>query len=194
MEDKPRYSRNSDIIELAIAMASRPQGVTIKDIQAEYGVSRRTAERMRDSLINVFPQIEELEIDDPINAKHWGFTNHALLPLISFSPKEIANIEQYERRTTNKEVKSELKATIDKIKLLSQKRNRTIEENIEKVSLKFPEWELDFEDDLGFQRTKISEKEYENDDWKRDYKEDSSVDEDTLINEMFTSLRIKEYD
>ena len=70
----------------------------------------------------------------------------------------------------------------------------TIEENIEKVSLKFPEWELDFEDDLGFQRTKISEKEYENDDWKRDYKEDSSVDEDTLINEMFTSLRIKEYD
>jgi hypothetical protein len=70
----------------------------------------------------------------------------------------------------------------------------TIEENIEKVSLKFPEWELDFEDDLGFQRAKISEKEYENDDWKRDYKEDSSVDEDTLINEMFTSLRIKEYD
>lgn len=70
----------------------------------------------------------------------------------------------------------------------------TIEENIEKVSLKFPEWELDFEDDLEFQRAKISEKEYENDDWKRDYKEDSSVDEDTLINEMFTSLRIKEYD
>ena len=40
------------------------------------------------------------------------------------------------------------------------------EENIEKVSLKFPEWELDFEDDLGFQRAKISEKEYETDDWK----------------------------
>lgn len=68
------------------------------------------------------------------------------------------------------------------------------EENIEKVSLKFLEWEFDFEDDLGFQRTKISEKEYENDDWKRNYKEDSSVDEDTLINELVTSLRIKEYD
>lgn len=69
-----------------------------------------------------------------------------------------------------------------------------IEENIEKVSLKFPEWELDFEDDLGLQRTRISAKEYENDDWKREFKEDSMVDEDTLINEMFTSLRIKEYD
>ena len=131
MEDKPRYSRNSDIIELAFAMAARPQGITIKEIEEEYGVSRRTAERMRDSLINIFPQIEELEIDEQYNVKHWGFTNHAILPLVSFTPKEIANIEQYERRTTNKEVKAELKTTVDKIKLLSQKRNRSIEDNIE---------------------------------------------------------------
>ena len=131
MEDKPRYSRNSDIIELAFAMAARPQGITIKEIEAEYGVSRRTAERMRDSLINIFPQIEELEIEDQYNTKHWGFTNQAILPLISFSPKEIANIEQYQRRTTNKEVKAELQNTVDKIKLLSKKRNRTIEDNIE---------------------------------------------------------------
>ena len=131
MEDKPRYSRNSDILELAFAMASRPQGVTIKDIEMEYGVSRRTAERMRDSLINIFPQIEELEIEDQYNAKHWGFTNHAILPLVSFTPKEIVNIEQYERRTTNKEVKSELKSTIDKIKLLSKKRSHSVEQNIE---------------------------------------------------------------
>ena len=102
MEDKPRYSRNSDILELAFAMAARPQGITIKDIETEYGVSRRTAERMRDSLINIFTQIEELEIEDQYNTKHWGFTNHAILPLVSFTPKEIANIEQYERRTTNK--------------------------------------------------------------------------------------------
>jgi DNA-directed RNA polymerase specialized sigma subunit len=51
-------------------MAARPQGVTIKDIEAEYGVSRRTAERMRDSLINIFPQIEELEIEDQYNSLH----------------------------------------------------------------------------------------------------------------------------
>ena len=131
MEDKPRYSRNSDILELAFAMAARPQGITIKEIEEEYGVSRRTAERMRDSLINIFPQIEELEVEDKYNIKHWGFTNHALLPLISFSPKEIANIEQYERRTTNHEVKRELKQTIDKIKLLASKRAGSIENNIE---------------------------------------------------------------
>ena len=131
MEEKPRYSRNTDILELAFAMASRPQGITIKEIEEEYNVSRRTAERMRDSLMLVFPQIEELEIDEQYNTKHWGFTNHSILPLISFTPKEIANIEQYQRRTTNKEVKSELQKTVDKIKLLSQKRNHTIENNIE---------------------------------------------------------------
>ena len=120
MEDKPRYSRNTDILELAFAMASRPQGITLKEIETEYHVSRRTAERMRDSLMNVFPQIEELEIEDQYNTKHWGFTSHAILPLVSFTPKEIANIEQYQRRTTNKEVKEELQKTIDKIKLLSQ--------------------------------------------------------------------------
>ena len=131
MEDKPRYSRNTDILELAFAMASRPQGITLKEIETEYHVSRRTAERMRDSLMNVFPQIEELEIEDQYNTKHWGFTSHAILPLVSFTPKEIANIEQYQRRTTNKEVKEELQKTVDKIKLLSQKRNNSIENNIE---------------------------------------------------------------
>jgi len=47
--DKPRYSRVSDILDLAIFMSSKLQGVTIKDIQERYNVSRRTAERMRDS-------------------------------------------------------------------------------------------------------------------------------------------------
>ena len=36
MEDKPRYSRNSDILELAFAMAARPQGITLKEIEEEY--------------------------------------------------------------------------------------------------------------------------------------------------------------
>ena len=55
-ENKPRYSRVSDIIDLATFMASKIQGITIKDIIERYNVSRRTAERMRDSLLNIFPQ------------------------------------------------------------------------------------------------------------------------------------------
>ena len=112
--DKPRYSRISDILDLAIFMSSKPLGVTISEIAERYKVSRRTAERMRDSLTCIFPQVDEIETADL--QKHWGFTNYSIAQLISFSPKEIANIEQYQRRTTNKELKEELSKTAEKIK------------------------------------------------------------------------------
>ena len=44
MDDKPRYSRVTDIIELIILMQSKVAGVSLNDIQEEFNVSRRTAE------------------------------------------------------------------------------------------------------------------------------------------------------
>ncbi|MDY6363606.1 MAG: WYL domain-containing protein [Cyanobacteriota bacterium] len=129
MSDKPRYSRVSDMIELAVYMASKVQGITINDIMKYYGVSRRTAERMRDSLICIFSDIEEIETSD--GYKHWGFTSNRISSLISFSPKEIANLEQVQRRTTNKELKSELNGTITKIKALTNKNKNSLQDNIE---------------------------------------------------------------
>lgn len=129
MLDKPRYSRVSDIIDLAAYMASKVQGITISDIMERYNVSRRTAERMRDSLLNIFPEIDEIETSDTL--KHWGFSNNVISSLINFQPKEIANLEQMQRRTTNKELKKELNNTITKIKALTNKRQTNAEENIE---------------------------------------------------------------
>ena len=129
-ETKPRYSRVSDIIELATFMASRIQGITIKDIMERYNVSRRTAERMRDSLLNIFPQIIELdEVQD--GHKHWGFADYSIKELVSFSPKEIANLGILQERTTNKELKEELGKTIDKIKSLQVKKQNSLQSNIE---------------------------------------------------------------
>ena len=128
-EDKPRYSRVSDILDLAVFMSSKIQGVTIKEIAERYNVSRRTAERMRDSLTCIFPSIDEIETDDA--QKHWGFTNYSISNLITFSPKEIANIEQLQRRTTNKELKDELGKTVEKIKSLTRKNLNNVENNIE---------------------------------------------------------------
>lgn len=129
MNDKPRYSRISDILDLAVFMSSKLQGITIKDIEERYNVSRRTAERMRDSLTCIFPSIEEIETDDI--QKHWGFVNYSISNLITFDTKEIANIEQYQRRTTNKELKEELGKTVEKIKAFNRKNAITIENNIE---------------------------------------------------------------
>jgi len=79
--------------------------------------------------MNIFPEVDEIETND--NLKHWGFTNNVISSLISFKPKEIANIEQLQRRTTNKELKKELTDTITKIKALANKRQNNAEENIE---------------------------------------------------------------
>lgn len=67
----------------------------------------------------------------------------------------------------------------------------SLEDNINKISLKFPDWEIDFEEDLECQRMKLSERAYEREEWERDKVEDTSVDEDIMIHEMFTSLRVK---
>lgn len=131
-KDKPRYSRVSDIIDLAVFMASRASGVTLQDIQKRYeNISRRTAERMRDSLTAIFPQIDEIETDDL--KKHWGFIDYSIKELIAFSPKEIANIEQIQRRTTNQEMKEELSKTVEKLKALNRKNLNTVENNIELI-------------------------------------------------------------
>lgn len=128
-EDKPRYSRVSDILDLAIFMSSKIQGITISDIIERYNVSRRTAERMRDSLTSIFPSVDEIETVGV--QKHWGFTNYSIANLITFSPKEIANIEQLQRRTTNKEMKEELGKTVEKIKSLSRKNSNSINVDVE---------------------------------------------------------------
>ena len=63
MDDKPRYSRVTDIIELIILMQSKVAGVSLNDIQEEFDVSRRTAERMRHSVLNLLPQVGEIPTD-----------------------------------------------------------------------------------------------------------------------------------
>lgn len=127
-ENKPRYSRISDILDLAVFMQSKILGVTIKDIQERYNVSRRTAERMRDSLTCIFPQVDEIETNDL--QKHWGFTNYSISSLISFTTEEIGNIEQQQRRTTNKEAKAEIGKALDKMKAINRKSNRNIEDDV----------------------------------------------------------------
>ena len=128
-EDKPRYSRVSDILDLAVFMSSRFQGVTINEIAQRYNVSRRTAERMRDSLTNIFSQVGEIETDDI--QKHWGFLNYSISQLITFTPEEIGNIEQQQRRTTNKEAKQALYSAIEKMRAISQKTVRKIDNEVE---------------------------------------------------------------
>jgi predicted DNA-binding transcriptional regulator YafY len=55
-----RYDKTRKILELARALASSAEGLTLDDMCRVAGRGRRTAERMRDTIRDVFPQIEEI--------------------------------------------------------------------------------------------------------------------------------------
>ena len=128
MENKPRYSRISDILDLAIFMQSKTEGVTIKEIADRYNISRKTAERMRDSLMCIFPQIDEIPTQDSF--KHWGFTNFPLNNLVTFSNDELALIRQL-KSTANSEIADRLKKILEKIEALNNKNSVNLEDKIE---------------------------------------------------------------
>lgn len=128
MDDKPRYSRVTDIIELIILMQSKVAGVSLNDIQEEFNVSRRTAERMRDSVLNLLPQVGEIPTDSRV--KRWGFINYSMNELVSFSKDEIATLEKL-KQNCDKISKKDLSTITNKIKTLNQTKLNSLEQEIE---------------------------------------------------------------
>ncbi|WP_333587858.1 helix-turn-helix transcriptional regulator [Phenylobacterium sp.] len=58
-----RHEKAALLLELARALAATAEGLTLDEMAERIGVGRRTAERMRDALRDLFPQMED--IDDP---------------------------------------------------------------------------------------------------------------------------------
>jgi predicted DNA-binding transcriptional regulator YafY len=58
-----RHDKAGGLLALARALAASAEGLTLEEMAREAGVGRRTAERMRDALWGLFPQMEE--VPDP---------------------------------------------------------------------------------------------------------------------------------
>lgn len=128
MEDKPRYSRITDLIELIVFMSSKLEGVSLNDIQEHFNVSRRTAERMRDSVLFALPQVEE--IPSVGRVKRWGFPTYSLSELVYFSSDEIAFLEKL--KTNCDDVSGcELQEIITKLKALNRRKLPELKEHVE---------------------------------------------------------------
>jgi predicted DNA-binding transcriptional regulator YafY len=54
-----RHEKAGGLLELARSLAASAEGLTLEEMAREAGVGRRTAERMRDALWTLFPQMEE---------------------------------------------------------------------------------------------------------------------------------------
>ena len=128
MKDKPRYSRITDLIDLIVFMSSKLNGVSLNDIQERFNVSRRTAERMRDSLMIALPQIEEIPSDERV--KRWGFPNCGFGELVYFTPSEIAFLEKLKTHCDGISA-VELQGIITKLKAFNHRKLTKMEEQAE---------------------------------------------------------------
>ena len=109
-------------------MLSKLNGVSLNDIQERFNVSRRTAERMRDSVLSILPQVDEIETNE--RCKRWGFTNYSLNELVSFSNENIAFLENL-KPACDKMSQTELDEILTKIKALKYKHNKMDENQVE---------------------------------------------------------------
>ena len=62
-----RHEKAGRLLELARMLASTAEGLTLDEMAERLGVGRRTVERMRDAVREVFPQLEE--VDDPLTRR-----------------------------------------------------------------------------------------------------------------------------
>ena len=85
-----RYEGLTNIVKLAIRMQGLRGGMTLDEIETEFGVSRRTAERMRDAVQEAFGVLELAEHDD--NKRHWRLRSDALRRLVPLSAGELAEL------------------------------------------------------------------------------------------------------
>ena len=92
MREQSRLRKAEEIIELAMMFQNSFRGLCISDIQEHFECSRRSAERMKTLLFDMFPEkIEEVESND--RKKRWRFAKGTMNSLITFNADDFANLE-----------------------------------------------------------------------------------------------------
>ncbi len=58
-EPRVRFEKLETLLRVALDMRGNADGLSLAEIERDYAVSRRTAERMRDAIERVFPQMKQ---------------------------------------------------------------------------------------------------------------------------------------
>jgi len=86
----PRLEKTQDVLRLAHEMQGTAVGVSLPDIMERFEVSRRTAERMRDAVCGVFPQVEEFALGDGL--KRWRIPSRTGMAVVPVTADELATL------------------------------------------------------------------------------------------------------
>ena len=117
-----RLNKTEQIIELAMMFQNSYCGLCIDDIQEHFECSRRSAERMKALLFDLFPEkVEEVPTLD--KKKRWRFVKGTANCLISFDSSDFANLEYLKGLSTDENRRKELDELIAKIKALTPQKN-----------------------------------------------------------------------
>ena len=128
-----RLNKAAEIIELAMMFQNSYGGLCIDDIQEHFECSRRSAERMKSLLFEMFPEkVEEVPTSD--KKKRWRFVKGTANMLISFTPDDFANFEYLRMLSNDENRQKELDELIAKIKALTPQKNAmALETDIEAI-------------------------------------------------------------
>lgn len=117
-----RLTKAEQIIELAMMFQNSYSGLSINEIKGHFECSRRSAERMKALLFDLFPEkIEEVPTND--KTKRWRFVKGTANMLISFSADDFANLEYLKGLSNDANRKKEIDELIAKIKALTPQKN-----------------------------------------------------------------------
>jgi predicted DNA-binding transcriptional regulator YafY len=86
-----RYEPSQRLLRLARHLAASRAGLTLDEMAGELEVGRRTAERLRDSLAAMFPQMECWDDDERV--RRWRLPGSALVGVVEPRPEAVAAIE-----------------------------------------------------------------------------------------------------
>ena len=92
------YDRAADIVRLAIRLQKSWSGLTLDDVQHEFEVSRRTAERLRDAVEDVVGPLETVDTREA--KRHYRLRTRTLRHLVSISADELAEFTAASERST----------------------------------------------------------------------------------------------
>lgn len=86
-----RYGPAENLLRLARHLAATRTGLTLDEMAAELEVGRRTAERMRDTLLAIFPAMDCR--DDDARVRRWRLPGSALVGVVEPRAEAVAAIE-----------------------------------------------------------------------------------------------------
>ncbi|SDH68174.1 helix-turn-helix transcriptional regulator [Roseospirillum parvum] len=86
-----RHEKGENLLHLALEMQAARHGLSLADIERRFGVGRRTAMRMRDAVLRLFPQAEEVPQGDRV--RRWRLPSGTLDRLLAVPADELATLE-----------------------------------------------------------------------------------------------------